>query len=122
MAQVQETIRTTTTDEPTTVVREPGHRSNVAARIVSLIGFIIFALLALRFLLSLLGANRNNGFADFVYTASYPLVAPFFGLFNYDPQFGVARFEFETLIAALFWAIVLGIIARLVTVNRHDRV
>lgn len=96
--------------------------SSIAARLVSLVGFIIFALLAFRFVLSLLGANRNNAFADFIYGVSYPLVAPFFGLFNYTPQFGTARFEFETLIAMLFYAIVIGIVIRLVTIGRRGPV
>lgn len=104
--------------------REDGadHGMSILARIVNLIGFVIFALLAIRFLLSLFGANRGNGFADFIYDTSHPLVSPFFGLFNYIPQFGTARFEFETLIAMLFYAIVIGVIARLVTVGRHERV
>lgn len=97
-------------------------RSNVAAQVVNLIGFAIFALLALRFLLSLFGANTSNAFANFIYDVSSPLVSPFFGLFNYEPQFGAARFEFETLIAMLFYAIVIGLIARLVSVGRRERV
>lgn len=98
---------------------EAEHRTNVAARVVSLLGFILFALLAFRFVLSLLGANRGNPFADFIYSVTYPFVAPFFGLFNYTPQFGTARFEYETLVAMLFYAVVIGIIMRLVTIGRR---
>ena len=88
-----------------------------AARVVSLVGGIIMAVLAMRFLLSLLGANRENAFASFIYAISYPFAAPFFGLFNYQPQFGVVRFEFETLVAIAFWGFVTWMIARLLTVR-----
>jgi uncharacterized protein YggT (Ycf19 family) len=90
---------------------------NVVARIIYLLGGILLAFLAVRFLLSLLGANRGNGFADFIYSVSHPFVAPFFGLFNYTEQFGRSRFEFETLIAIVVYAIVIAILVRLVTVG-----
>src|SRR5689334_6813858 len=93
---------------------------NVLARVVSMIGGIIVAVLGLRFVLSLLGANRANPFAAFIYNLSHPFVAPFFGLFNYQEQFGVVRFEFETLIAMLFWGFVAWMIARLLTIGSHD--
>lgn len=94
--------------------------THIAARIVSMIGGIIMALLAMRFILSLLGANRGAPFADFVYSTSYPFVAPFFGLFNYQPQFGAARFEFETLIAIGFWAFVTWVIMSLINIGTRD--
>lgn len=94
--------------------------STLAERIVYLIGSVIVASLALRFVLSLLGANRGNVIADFVYSFSQPFVAPFFGLFNYTPQFGVVRFEFETLVAIAFYAIVMAIVGRLVGLGRRS--
>jgi hypothetical protein len=56
--------------------------------------------------LSLLGANPANAFASFIYGITYPFVAPFYGLFGYQLQLGVARFEFETIIAMIVWGIV----------------
>jgi YggT family protein len=73
--------------------------------------------LGIRFLLRLLAANPGNGFADFVYTVTHPFVAPFFGLFNYREQFGASRFEFETLIAILVYALVIAVLARLATLS-----
>jgi hypothetical protein len=112
--------------EKTSVEHVPGvadtrseYRMTVAARIVYLLGGLLLTLLAIRFLLSLLGANRGNGFADFIYTASHPFVAPFFGLFNYTEQFGRSRFEFETLIAMVVYGAIMMIIARLVTIGSH---
>ena len=107
--------------EPDTVVDETRPVTPVAARLVYLVGGIITALLGLRFLLSLLGANRGNTFADFIYTTSHPFVAPFFGLFNYQEQFGVVRFEFETLVAMLFWGFVTWLIVQLIMLPAERR-
>lgn len=90
---------------------------NILANVVYTIGGIIMSVLGIRFLLSILGANRANEFASFIYNVSHPFVAPFFGLFNYQEQFGVSRFEFETLIAIAFWGFVTWMIARLMTVG-----
>lgn len=119
MAQVQQVREVATTSN--VVEESPADRGmTIAERIVSLIAAIIIGLLAIRFVLSLLGANRSNGFADFIYSTSGPLVSPFFGLFNYTPQFGVVRFEFETLIAMLFYALIAALIMRIVTIGRRS--
>ncbi len=110
-----------------TVVRDPDYTvppivrtgTNLAARLVSLVGGMIVTVLSLRFILSLLGANRGNIFANFIYNASHPFVAPFFGLFNYQEQIGVVRFEFETVIAIVFWSFVTWMIIRLITIGDH---
>ncbi len=115
-----------TTEEPATttapvadnaaVVDNPvkEHRITVAERVVYLIGGILLAILGLRFLLMLLGANSGAGFADFIYSVSHPFVAPFFGLFSYKEQFGASRFEFETLIAIVVYAIVMVVVGKIV--------
>ena len=77
-----------------------------AERIVYFITGILMVLLAFRFVLSLLGANRNNGFGNFIYSVSYPFVAPFFGLFGYNVSYGVSRFEIETVVAMVVYALV----------------
>lgn len=118
-----EEYRRVTTDEPVDAVPvspRSEYRMTVAERIVYLIGGIVLAILAIRFLLSLLGANRTNGFADFIYSVSHPFVAPFFGLFNYDETFGSSRFEYETLIAIVVYAVIMAIIARLVTIGSRQ--
>ena len=96
-----------------------GYRRNVAEQIIWFVGGFIMAVLALRFLLSLLGANRENGFADLIYTLSYPFAAPFFGLFNYQTQYGTSRFEFETLIAIAVWGLIALAIAKLTNIGRR---
>ncbi len=92
----------------------------VMARVVWFIAGVILALLGVRFILSLLGANTTNGFANFIYSASHPFVAPFFNLFHYNSiQYGVSRFEVYTLVAMLIYALVAAGIAYLLTINRR---
>lgn len=117
----QERMHVVRDSDPDTVVDTTRPVTPVAARVVYLIGGIITALLGLRFLLSLLGANRGNEFANFIYTTSHPFAAPFFGLFNYQPQFGVVRFEFETLVAMLFWGFVTWLIVQLILLPSERR-
>jgi hypothetical protein len=120
---------TETTDQPvatddTVATENPRteHGITVAERVVYLLGGILLALLAIRFLLMLLGANASAGFANFIYDVSHPFVSPFFGLFNYDETFGRSRFEYETLVAIVVYAIVIWIVARLVALpSRRPR-
>jgi len=79
-----------------------------AQMVVQYVMGIILSLLAVRFLLALFGANQANGFVDFIYGVTSPLVAPFQGLFNITATSGAARFEFETLVAAFIYML-LGI-------------
>ena len=90
----------------------------LVARVIWFITGVLLVLLAFRFLLTLLGANPANAFADFIYSASHPFVAPFFGLFGYNLQYGVSRFEIYTLVAMVVYAIVAWGLARLVTLNK----
>jgi YggT family protein len=100
-------------------VVEQAHRQTVAARIIWYVAGILLTLLAFRFVLALLGANPNNGFANFIYSASHPFVAPFFSLFGYNLQYGVSRFETFTLVAMAVYALIAYGLVRLVTINRR---
>jgi YggT family protein len=124
MAEIQES-REELVRTPRGVVREtvtssdnPARRYSAAERIISIITSTLLALLAIRVVLSLLGANRGNPFAEFIYGFTYPFVAPFFGLFGYTMQYGAARLELETLIAMAFYALVGYGLAHLVGVGR----
>jgi hypothetical protein len=107
-------IVTEDTDLDNHAVVEDNPVSDMLARLVYIVGSVIVTLLLMRFALSLLGANRGNGIADFIYSASQPFAAPFFGLFNYDTQFGVARFEVETLVAAASYGLLTWLIVSLI--------
>ncbi len=89
------------------------------ARIIRIITSILLGLLAIRFMLSLLGANQENLFASLIYGVTYPFVMPFFGLFGYDMQYGVARLEIETLVAIAVYALAGYSIARLVAASKN---
>lgn len=95
------------------------HKKDIASRIVWFVAGVLLSLLALRFVFALLGANPANGFANFIYTLTYPFVAPFFGLFSYDFTAGVSRFETFTLVAMLIYALLAYGIARLVNITRR---
>jgi uncharacterized protein YggT (Ycf19 family) len=58
-------------------------RSRTVARISQVIDylfFIIYGLLALRLILALMAARRSAGFAQFIYSVTDPLYAPFRGI------------------------------------------
>lgn len=102
------------------MTREISHESrdehiNRSGRIVWFIIGIIVTLLAIRFVLALIGANLENAFAGFIYGITEPFMGMFRGLLQTGEfKAGVSRLEFETIIAAVFyvllgWGIVSGI-------------
>jgi uncharacterized protein YggT (Ycf19 family) len=77
------------------------------AQVVWFIVGIILAILAVRVVLALLGANLSNGFASFIYNLSDPFVAPFRGLLQVGQfEAGVSRLELETIVAMLVYALI----------------
>lgn len=123
---LQEVHETTTnagnTAQTTREVYEPGHRRGkgqmIAARVIWWIAGVLLAILALRFIFTLLGANPANAFAHFIYSISYPFVSPFFNLFGYSFQYKVSHLEIYTLVAMLIYALVAWGLERLVTITR----
>jgi uncharacterized protein YggT (Ycf19 family) len=119
MARVTEVTRTVTNEDAVASADPDG--ATIAERLVYLLGGLLIVLLGLRVLLSLLGANRGNWFADFIYSVTYPFVKPFFGLFGYSVQYGVSRFEIETVVAIVVYALIIALIARLVSLGAPRR-
>ena len=71
---------------------------------------VLEALLAFRFVLKLLGANPAAGFTDFIYTVTYPFVAPFLNVFRISRVEG-SVLEWTTLLAmAVYWLVAWAII------------
>ncbi|MFA5248765.1 MAG: YggT family protein [Patescibacteria group bacterium] len=71
---------------------------------------LIEALLLFRFVLKLLAANPGAGFSNFIYSVSYPFVAPFLNVFHFVKVEGNI-FEWASLLAMLvYWLIAWGII------------
>jgi uncharacterized protein YggT (Ycf19 family) len=123
--RISKTVEPAPAASQATEVKEVTDRSvsgaTLLARIIWYIAGVILVLLAFRFVLALLGANSANQFANFIYTASHPFVAPFFSLFGYRMQYGVSRFEIYTLVAMAVYAIIAYGLAKLVTIDRPDR-
>lgn len=66
---------------------------------------VMEALLGLRFLFRLLGANPASGFVDFLYSLTAPLTAPFRGIFPPVASEG-AVLEWSTLVAMLIYLLI----------------
>jgi hypothetical protein len=76
---------------------------------------LLEGLLAIRFVLALLGANPNNGFASLIYAITGVFVAPF-RTWVATPGFGGSVFELYTLTAMLVYLLAWWAIVRLVEV------
>ena len=87
-------------------------------RVIWYIVGVIIALLALRLVLLLLGANSTAGFVSFVYSLSGIFAVPFFGIFNYQPSYGQSTFEISTVVAIIVYALLGWGIAKLATLGR----
>ena len=87
-----------------------------------ILGFIEI-LLALRFILKVLGANPSSSFVNLIYSITKVLTAPF------DSIFGVSSttagtthsvFEPSILVAAAVYALIAWGITKLITINQKD--
>ena len=79
-------------------------------QIVWYVLYILETVLAFRFFLRLIGANPAAGFTDFIYTLSYPFVAPFLNVVG-SPRVAGSVFEWTTLLAMLvYWLVAWGIV------------
>jgi len=123
----QTETQTTTTAQPETqtiVTPQPAAQQNrrvsKAAQIIWYIIGVIVAILLVRVVLALLGANLDNQFAGFIYAISDPFVAPFRGLLQVGEfQAGVSRFEVETLVAALVYVLIGWGLEKLIDLGRR---
>ncbi len=89
----------------------------VAQRVIYYVGGVIVALIAVRLLLQLLGANQGSDFVGFIYGLSGIFVAPFFGIFG-EPTFGQSHFETSALVAIVVYGLLTIGIAKLITLSR----
>ncbi|MCL5882880.1 MAG: YggT family protein [Actinobacteria bacterium] len=104
-------------------------RENQIGRINGIIWLafgILEALICLRVILKLIGANPENAFANFIYTVSHLFLAPFFGLVG-EPTSDGSVLEVTSLVAMIFYLLVGLGITRLIyllmmpTQVRHER-
>ena len=104
------------TTSRTAVYRESGNNTRVIQAIWWIVGFID-VLIAIRFLLKLFGANPAP-FVRFMYDLTWPLVAPFHGIFN-TAQEGRSILEPESLVAmAIYTLIGWGIVSLIRLMSR----
>ena len=89
----------------------------VAQRIVWFVAGLISIIIAIRFVLLLLGANQAAGFTDFIYGLSGAFVAPFVGIFV-EPTYGASVFEVSSLLAIVVYLLIALGIAKLLTIGR----
>jgi hypothetical protein len=143
MAQVleQETVRQETTAEPTVAPADTSASSVATSRVSRtsvtsahvgdyndraiqvvwwIVGFVDI-LLAIRFLLKLLGGSTVSGFVTFMYNITQPLVAPFHGIFNTTVQ-GRSILEPESLVAIAIYSLIgWGIVSLIHMMTRTRR-
>lgn len=107
-------------DRTTVRTNQTVSSSVFAQRLIYYIGGLILVILAMRFILLLLGASQASGFVNFIYDLSGFFVAPFNGIFN-RPTYGTSTFDSATLVAMAVYAVVTVGIAKLLTLNKRDR-
>ena len=101
-----------------TEVRVPIER--VLARLVWFGFGVVEVLIAIRFVLRLLGANAQAGFVRFVYGVSNVLMAPFDTIFGTQRVAG-ATFEWSALVAIAVYALIAwGVVALIGAVSPRD--
>ena len=100
--------------ETTTSNPYPARRTQVlnSRQAIFLLFGILEALLGIRFVLGLLAANPTAGFAQLIYGMTAPFLAPFVGLFG-QPDFGGMVFEWNALIAIVVYALLAGLLVKL---------
>jgi len=93
-----------TTSRTRSVYREGSINSRAIQAVWWIVGFID-VLIAIRFVLKLFGANLTAPFVRFMYDVTWPLVAPFHGIFN-TTQEGRSILEPESLVAIAIYALI----------------
>jgi hypothetical protein len=106
------------TTSRTAVYREGGTNYRAIQIVWWIVGFID-VLIAIRFLLKLFGANPAP-FVRFMYDVTWPLVAPFHGIFNSD-QVGRSVFEPESLVAIGIYSLIGWGIVSLIRIMSRPR-
>ena len=94
----------------------------IVQRFIWFIVGVIDVLIAIRFVLLLLGANQSAGFVDFIYGITGVFVAPFVGIFG-EPVYGRFMFEWSSVLAIIVYTLVAWGIVKLVTLTRpHEEI
>lgn len=95
---------------------QAANQNSSVARIINIVNYLFGAVevvLLLRFVLHLIGANADNGFANFIYLLSSPFVVLFQNLVQNPALSATSTLEITTIIAIIVWAIVAWLVGRL---------
>jgi YggT family protein len=122
---------------PADGTREPAHSERMVRRgasplatwinVIYLVLGVVEMLLVIRFVLKLLAANPQAGFAQLINGLTAPLVAPFTGLLGNPSSSGGNQFEVTSLVAMAVYALVAWLLTKIVglvldrTVTRSRR-
>lgn len=96
----------------------------VIMRVVWFVFGVIEILIAVRFVLKLLGANTETGFVQMIYSVSGIFMAPFVAIFKTQPVSTGGEFEWSALAAIAIYALVawgLTALVRAVSPRRNSR-
>lgn len=107
----------------TTTVKDSTWSPN-AARIVYYILGVLEALLGIRLVLKLLGANPKSAFVSFIYTVTGVLLAPFNGIFRTAVTSGIETksiLEPANIIAMLIYALIAWGIVKLIRIFQNRK-
>ena len=107
MEQVAGEFRGKAIDEVVSTERqvERGRGAARISQVVDYIFYVIYALLAIRFLLALLAARQRAGFVQFIYSVTDPFYAPFRGIVSEPTAESGARFALSILLAIVVYAV-----------------
>src|SRR5215470_10482891 len=100
------------------LVETPAHR---AGQIVYFAFGVLEALLIIRLVMKLLGANPDAGFSQLIYGVTFPFVALFQGVFP-NPGGSSGVLELSTLLALIVYTLVAWGIVRLIYLLAERRI
>lgn len=92
------------------VTRQPNHTKLIIERAIFYVLWIVSAILLLRILFFLLGANSSAPFIEWLYSFSAVFVAPFAGIFE-TPEYGRSVLDLASVTAiCIYFIAALGIV------------
>ena len=101
------------------VLTKTNRRNFTLKRIIYYILGVLEALLAMRFVFKLLGANPGSNFVSYIYTISESLLVPFNAIFRSSVTTGIetkAVLEPSTIIAMIVYALIAWGFVKLITI------
>jgi hypothetical protein len=121
-ATVPATVATTERVEQYTVDPDASRRSTLytVRQAIWLVFGLVEGLIAIRFVLRLLGASPNAGFAQLIYGVTAVLVAPFAGLFG-TPRFEGSVLEITSLVAIVVYALAAWVLVKVIVMFSAPR-